>query len=68
MNACGGCGKAIEGQHLVVGKDKFHAACFACSGCKTDLQGKAATRRNGKFVCAGRFHGLCVADHHLTRL
>ena len=52
MNACAGCNKGIEGQYLTVGKDRFHASCFCCSGCKTELQGKAATRRNGSLICA----------------
>ena len=51
--SCPGCAKLVdEGPHLVVGKDQYHTACFACSGCGTQLAGKAATRRVGKLVCA----------------
>lgn len=52
MSDCGGCNKPIEGKYLIVGKEHLHAGCFTCSGCSTDLQGKTAVRRNGKFVCA----------------
>jgi hypothetical protein len=52
MNACAGCGKNLEGKYLTVGAERYHAECFACSQCKTELQGKAAARRNGRFICA----------------
>jgi hypothetical protein len=52
MKHCAGCQASIDGKHLVVGPQLFHNDCFVCSGCKTNLAGKAATKRNGVLVCA----------------
>ncbi len=56
VRCCAGCQKEITERYVEVGAGQYyHGGCFVCGTCKTSLDGKKATKRNGQLVC-----GDCV--------
>lgn len=65
LGTCMGCGKKIEGGTVVEALNgKFHAACFKCSSCATQLGGGTPFNQapDGKLVCA-----KCHGEKHAPR-
>eukprot|EP01135_Chromosphaera_perkinsii_P008477 Nk52_evm45s1360 gene=Nk52_evmTU45s1360 len=53
---CSQCKKTLTGQYLQALGMKFHADCFICSVCNTNLNGKEFMADNTKPICQNCYH------------